>query len=52
MKLNINGKEVDLVVNGEVQDQVVKKAKLSEKAMSPDEVVKKAKEALKAASSP
>ena len=46
MKLNINGKEVDLIVNGEIQEIAVKKAKLSDKQMSSNEVVRKAKEAL------
>lgn len=44
MKLNINGKEVDLVVNGEPQQATVKKAKLSDKNLNPDEIVRKAKE--------
>ena len=44
MKLNINGKEVDLVINGEIAEEQVKKAKLSDKGMSPDEVIRKAKE--------
>lgn len=46
MKLNINGKEVDLIINGEVQTTIVKKVKLSDKEMSADEVIRKAKEAL------
>lgn len=48
MKLNINGKEVDLVVNGEKVDFAAKKAKLSDKKMSMDKIVKKAKEAAEA----
>jgi len=46
MKININDKEVDLVVNGEVQTEVVKKAKLIDKNILADEVVRKAKEKL------
>jgi len=48
MKLSINGKEVDLVVNGEVQTSVIRKAKLADKNMSPNEIVRKAREAKEA----
>jgi hypothetical protein len=46
MKFNINGKEVDIVVNGEVQTEAAKKAKLSDQGLTQDEVVRKAKEEL------
>lgn len=45
MKININGKEVEIVVNGEKVNSLIKKAKLADLKLSPDEVVKKAKEA-------
>ena len=44
MKLNINGKEVELFVNGEKQSSLANKGKLSDKNMSADEIIKKAKE--------
>lgn len=46
MKLNVAGKEVDLIVNGKIQDKTVKKAKLSDRDMSPDEIVRASKEKL------
>ena len=46
MKINVNGIEVDLVVNGDSPEFLAKKAKLADKGMSPDEVVRKHKEML------
>lgn len=47
MKLNINGKEVDVAVNGEVQSFLAKKGKLSDKGMDADEVVRQKREEIK-----
>lgn len=46
MKLNINGKEVDLIVNGEKRIKVVKKPKLSDKDLLPDEQVRKIRDGM------
>jgi len=46
MKINVNGIEVDLVVNGDSPEFLAKKAKLADKNMSPDEVVRKHREML------
>lgn len=43
MKINIDGKEVELRVNGEVQESTVVKKKMADRGMSADEAVKKAK---------
>jgi len=45
MKLNINNKEVDLVINGETPAALAKKAKVIDKNLSADEIVRKVKEA-------
>ena len=46
MKFNINGKDVDLFINGEKIDKMIKKAKLSDKQLDPNKIVRKAKEKL------
>ena len=46
MKVNIDGKSVDILVNGQIQSSTIVKKKLSDKKMSVDEVVRKAKELL------
>ena len=49
MKINVNGKEVDLIVNGVSVEALAKKGKLSDKRLIPDEVVRKRREELEKA---
>lgn len=44
MKLSIGEKNVDLIVNGKQQTLLIKKAKLSDRGLSPDVIIKQAKE--------
>ena len=49
MKINVNGKEVELVVNGSSPEFLAKKVKLADKDLSPDEVVRKHRDAIEKA---
>ena len=47
MKVNVNGKEVDIYVNNEKQKSSITKKKLSDRNLTADEVVRQAKQAEK-----